>query len=154
MKDIYCPHCEKPTRLKIPDLLPWFRLARERFWCRTCHEWFSYSERAIRNATAASLGNRLIGCHALAVLPDFGCDKNLRLASFRVYPGRYLALQPRLSNSTLAVSETCGPNRLCALTIRSSRTRFAASAYVLACSTLPRRSRVGLTQALGALQFP
>ena len=35
------------------------------------------------------------------------------------------------------------------LTIRSSRTRFAASAHVLACSTPPRRSRVGLTQVLG-----
>ncbi|GAB2615429.1 hypothetical protein GCM10027191_09180 [Novilysobacter erysipheiresistens] len=55
MGTIFCPGCSKQTQTKVWDFLPWLGNTKEVFWCRTCHQWFAFSDGARRTAFWASI---------------------------------------------------------------------------------------------------
>jgi hypothetical protein len=64
MGTIFCPGCLKQTRTEVWDFLPWLGNTKEVFQCRTCHQWFAFSDGARRAAFLASI--------AAMVLPILG----------------------------------------------------------------------------------
>ena len=55
MRAIFCPGCNQNTQAKVWDFIPWLGGTRKKFWCRQCHQWFAFSDSAIRAAFWASI---------------------------------------------------------------------------------------------------
>jgi hypothetical protein len=55
MGTIFCPACEKQTVTRPWDFIPWLGHPRQVFWCRTCHQWFAFSDSARRLAFWGSI---------------------------------------------------------------------------------------------------
>src|SRR5690606_39383985 len=60
MRAIFCPGCNQHTQAKVWDFIPWLGGTRKRFWCRACHQWFAFSDGAMRAAFWASIAAILL----------------------------------------------------------------------------------------------
>ncbi|WP_436043302.1 hypothetical protein [Pseudoxanthomonas sp. LjRoot143] len=77
MKEIFCPACQKQTPTRPWDFAPGLKLARDLYWCRTCHEWFAFSDRSRRIALGATVASIFLGVFALRISLDFSDDQRM-----------------------------------------------------------------------------
>jgi hypothetical protein len=71
MGTIFCPACEKKTPTRPWDFLPWLGRTKAVFWCRACHKWFAFSDRARRLAFLASIAALMLPLVAIRLYFEF-----------------------------------------------------------------------------------